>query len=57
LWLKESDHFPELGQLLEKEVNRPAAEWMANYLHSNIDAGRLDLAPAPLVAAWGRRSA
>ena len=24
---------------------------------ANIDAGRLDLAPAPLVAAWGRRSA
>jgi len=24
---------------------------------ANIDAGRLDLAPAPLVSAWGRRSA
>ena len=41
LWLKESDHFPDLRPLMEREVNRPAAAWMENYLRAKVKSGEM----------------
>src|SRR5438477_2547807 len=30
LWLKEADQLPDLKPLVERELNRPAADWIAN---------------------------
>ena len=42
LWLKESDNFPQLQPLMEREINRPAASWIRDYLAGKVKAGELD---------------
>ena len=41
LWLKESDNVPQLKEVVERELNRPAATWIADYLGAKVKAGEL----------------
>ena len=42
LWLKEADQLPDLKPLVERELNRPAADWIGGYLRAKVKAGELD---------------
>ena len=41
LWLKESDNVPQLKEVVERGLNRPAATWIADYLGAKVKAGEL----------------
>ena len=41
VWLRESNNFPGLQAVMEKEVHRPAASWLADWLGAKVKAGEL----------------
>ena len=42
VWLRESNHFPGLQALMEREVHQPAASWLADWLGAKVKAGELE---------------
>jgi AcrR family transcriptional regulator len=42
LWLKESDRFPQLRVVMEREINQPAVTWVAGYLRGKVKDGELE---------------
>lgn len=42
VWLKESDRFPRLRVVMEREVNEPAVTWVAGYLRGKVKDGELE---------------
>jgi AcrR family transcriptional regulator len=41
VWLRESNHFPHIQTLMEREVHQPAVSWLADWLGETVKAGAL----------------